>query len=159
MLVCLAVIAMLALFLKYRGMEVAAVMTAIVALTIPPRHPGGILVYDRRRDVSWRMGPAIAAGIGGGLVFLFDLNWVAAAVVVGLRDWFGLLATWLFGPAKKPPKITPTEPMGFHQAAARTEASARRRLSYRVMKSIFGVLHGPLGNLAARTGRGGPQSG
>lgn len=154
MLVCLAVAAMLGLFLKYRGMEETAIMIGIAALGIPPRHPGGILVYDRRRDVSWRVGPAVAALIGGALIFVFDLNWVAAAIVVALRDWFGLLATWLFGPPKKIPKVTPTEPMAFGHAAARTEASARRRLSYRMMKSLFGVLLGPFGNIAARTGRG-----
>lgn len=154
MLVCLAVVALLALFLKYRGMEEVAFMAAIAAMAIPARHPGAILVVDRQRDLTWRNGSAAASFAGGILVFALGLHWSFAALVIALRDWTGLLVTALFAPPRKTPKTIPTEPLKFRHAASRTEAVARRRLSYRMMKSIFGVVLGPFGNLAARTGRG-----
>jgi hypothetical protein len=45
------------------------------------------------------------------------------------------------------------DPLTFALVAARTEASARKRLSYRLIKSLLGVVLGPFGNIAARTSR------
>jgi hypothetical protein len=44
--------------------------------------------------------------------------------------------------------------MRFAELAARTEAAARRRLIYRMAKSLLSGLLGPFGSVIARTGRG-----
>jgi hypothetical protein len=151
---CWLFIGTLATFLYLRGMEVAAVMLAVGSLGLPARHPGSVFVAKRERSVTWRVGAAVTAALGGAVVLAFGLSWLAAAAVLALRDWGGLFATVRFGAPRKPPKLIASEPIGFREAAARTEASARQRLGYRMVKSLFGVILGPFGNFAARTGRG-----
>lgn len=154
MLVSLAVIAALAFFLEARGMSVASAMAGIIALSVPARHPGGIFVIHRKRDFSWRLGQTFVVFFGALAVFVLGLDWTAAAVVLALREWGGLAATALFAPPRPAPEILPGDAMRFRDAAARTEATARKKLGYRMMKSVFGLLLGPFGTFAARTGRG-----
>jgi hypothetical protein len=45
----------------------------------------------------------------------------------------------------------------FHEAAVQTEASARKRLGYRLLRTIMVAIFGPFGNFAARTGRSAVQ--
>ncbi len=150
---CALGIAALAAFFHLRDMTEVAIMTAVVALGIPARHPGALFVAKRNRDVMWRLGAAGAAAIGAGTVLLLGLPWVAAAGMLALREWGGLLATVLFAPRSAGPSRIAAEVLAFREAAGRTEANARKRLSYRMMKSLFAVVLGPFGNLAARTGR------
>lgn len=152
--VCMVAVALLALFLDLRGMEKAAVMIAIVAIAIPARNPGAILVAKRDRNVMWKIGAAVGGVLGGLLVFAFGLGWAAAAAFAGLKPWFGLAAVRRFGARKSSLGEAPAEALRFHDAASRTESTARRRLSYRVMRSFFSVALGPFGTLIARTGRG-----
>lgn len=150
---CLAALGLLVVFLHGRGMEEAALMTAVAALSIPARHPFFLLIARRDRELTWRLGAAIVSVAGGALVLGLGLHWLAAAVVLAARDWGGLLATALFAP-RRPDRMNPaTEVLSFAETATKTEATARKRLSYRMMKSVFGVVLGPFGNLAARTGR------
>jgi hypothetical protein len=150
---CLLVAAALVVLLAARGMPEAAGMAAIIALGIPARHPLGLLVARRNREVTWRAGVAAAGIVGAAIVFGFGLPWQAAALVIALRDWVGLAATALLAPRHRPVRES-AEPLTFAEAAGLTEANARRRLSYRLMKTLFAVALGPLGNFAARTGRG-----
>ncbi len=74
--------------------------------------------------------------------------------MLGLKEWGSVLATALFA-RNRPDFAPPTpEPLTFAELAARTEASARRRLTYRMAKSVLGGLLGPVGTVIARTGRG-----
>lgn len=101
----------------------------------------------------WKVGASVVALAGAAIVFFFHLSWVAAAFVIALRDWGGLVAAMLFA-RRRPLKGKPPErPLTFAEAATQTEANARRRLGYRLLRTLFGVL-GPVGNLAARTARG-----
>jgi hypothetical protein len=152
--VCLVAVALLALFLDLRGMEKAAIIVAISAIAIPARNPGAILVAKRDRNVMWRIGSAVGGLLGGALVFAFGLGWASAAAFAALKPWFGLAAVRRFGPRKSPGGEPPAEALRFHDAASRTESTARRRLSYRLMRSFFSVALGPFGTLLARTGRG-----
>ena len=152
--VCLVAVALLALFLHVRGMEKAAIMIAISAIAIPARNPGAILVAKRDRNVLWRIGAALAGFAGGLLVFAFGLGWMAAAALAGIKPWVGLAFVRRFGPRKTPSDEPPAAALRFHDAASRTESTARRRLSYRLMRSFFSVALGPFGTLIARTGRG-----
>lgn len=151
---CALAIALLVGFFYARGMGEAAAMIAIVSLALPARHPGALFVAKRDRDVMWRLGAAVTSVAGAAAVFLFGLHWTAAAAVLALREWGGLAATLLLAPQRRGPSRIVSEVLEFREAASRTESSARRRLSYRMMKSLFGVVLGPFGNLAARTGRG-----
>ncbi len=151
---CAVIIAGLVAFLDWRGMGEVAVMTGVVALGIPARHPGALFAADRDRDLWWRAGVAAVGVAGSAVVLLLGLPWLAAAGVLALRDWGGLLATLLFARRRPEPASVLPEVLSFAEAARRTEATARRRLSYRVVKSLFVVAFGPLGNIAARTGRG-----
>ena len=151
---CAVAVALLVLALDLRGMEKAAAMVMIAALAIPARNPGAILVAKRDKVVSWKMG-SVFWGLAGALsVLALGLNWVAAALFLALRPWAGLAVTIRWGPKRKPPSVPPGAPLEFRHAAAKTEASARKRLSYRLMRSTLSVMFGPFGNLIARTGRG-----
>jgi hypothetical protein len=87
-------------------------------------------------------------------VFALGLPWQAAALVIGLRDWGGVLSKALFGRRHVPGGKGTSAPLTFAEAAGATESTARRRLSYRLVKTVFAVFLGPVGNVAARTGRG-----
>ncbi|HYI42110.1 MAG TPA: hypothetical protein VD768_00600, partial [Sphingomicrobium sp.] len=140
--------------LALRDLPKAATMVAVIALAIPAKHPFGLLVARRNRDVIWRLGVGVTAVAGAAVVLALGLPWQAAAVVIAVRDWGGLLATALFAGRRAPTTKDMAETLTFAEAAAHTEATARRQLSYRLMKTLFAMILGPVGNIAARTGRG-----
>ena len=147
------VAAMLVALLWFRGLHEAAAMVAIVALAIPARTPLGLLVAHRRRLPRWRIGSAVTFVIGSSIVLVFGLHWIAAAAVLALREWGGLIATLIFAPLRFLTDRAVNEPLTFAEAARRTEAAARQKLSYRLISSAASLALGPFGNLAARTGR------
>lgn len=151
---CALVTAALVALLAARDMREAAAMIAIMALAIPARHPFGVFVARRDRVVTWRLGVAVTAIAGAAVVLALGLPWQVAALALALRDWGGLLATAVFAPRHAPGRRATSETMTFAEAAAQTEATARRQLSYRLMKTLLAMLLGPVGNVAARTGRG-----
>jgi hypothetical protein len=113
-----------------------------------------VLTIRREREAAWRLGSALTVVIGAALVWQLQLDWWHAALVLGLKEWGSQLFIVLF--ARNRPHFDPpaTEPLTFAELAARTEASARRRLTYRMAKSVLGGLLGPVGTVIARTGRG-----
>ena len=153
LLVCIVATALTASLLFARGLHVAALMVAIAAFAIPARNPAAMLVARRDRIATWRLGSAITFVVGSGLVLLLGLHWAAAAAVLALREWGGLAATLLFAPPRERKGVVWTEPLTFGEAARRTEASARQKLSYRLISSVATLFLGPFGKIAARTGR------
>ena len=151
---CVVVVSALVAVLVALDMPLEAAMVAIVALSIPARHPFGLFVARQERIVGWPVGVAVTATIGSAIVFVFGLPWQAAALVIALRDWGGVLAKALSGRRHVPGSKATSEPLTLAEAAGATEATARRRLSYRLVKTLFAVVLGPVGNVAARTGRG-----
>lgn len=151
---CLAVVGLLAGFLWWRGMTVAAGSLALIAAGIPARNPGGILVIRKDREIPWRLGASAMSVVGMLLVWQLGGSWWEAALVIAARDWAGLLATALFARPRQPAAEPATEVLQFAEVAARTEAAARKRLTYRMAKSVLGGLLGPFGTVLARTGRG-----
>jgi hypothetical protein len=149
---CAILVAALAAALDLLNMQEAAAMVAIIALGLPARHPGELLVAKRYRIEKWRLGSALASVVGAGVVLALGLDWRAGALVLALRDWTGLLAAILFAP-RRPAKADPSI-LTFADAAAQTGASAWRKLSYRVLKGLLTAVLGPAGSFAARTGRG-----
>ena len=153
LIACIAATGLLYALIDGRGLHEAAAMVAITALAIPARNPAGLLVARRERIATWRLGSAITFAIGSGLVLLLGLHWSAAAAVLALREWGGLLATLLFALPRDRNGRVRTKPLTFDEAAQRTEASARQKLSYRLISSVASLFLGPFGNFAARTGR------
>lgn len=147
-------VALLAGFLWWRGMADAAGMVLLIAAGVPARHPGGALSARKDRDVPWRLGAALTGMAGAALVWKLGGEWWQGALVLGLRDWGGLLATFLFAPRRVAADLPVAEPLTFAEVAARTEVSSRRKLTYRMAKSMLGALLGPVGTVIARTGRG-----
>lgn len=145
---------LLILFLWWRGMGEAALMVALVSLGLPARHPGALLVAWRNRVVSWKLGAAGTGLAAAGLVVLLGGGIVGAGLALAAREWGGLAASALFAPRRKPSDPLPDEPLTFAEIAGRTEASSRRRLTYRIGKSALIAMFGPFGNIMARTGRG-----
>ena len=149
-----AVVALLAAFLWWRGMEEAAGMVLLIAVSLPARHPGGVLSARKDREVPWRLGAALTGVAGAALVWKLGGEWWQGALVLGLRDWGGLLFTLLFARRRPDAELPEVEPLTFAEVAARTEVSSRRKLTYRMAKSVLGALLGPVGTVIARTGRG-----
>jgi len=135
-------------------METAAVMICLVSIGLPARHPGSLLIASKDRTVTWKLGAAITGLVAAGVVYLLGGGIAGAALALAVRDWGGLLATALFAPRRNPRDPLPEEPLTFADFASRTEASSRRRLTYRIGKSALVAMFGPFGNLIARTGRG-----
>jgi hypothetical protein len=90
-------------------------------------------------------------------VLLLDLPDMWAAFAFGLREWAGLAGAKLTRPSrpKALPQLAPTtEALTWSEIAARTYAVSRRRLAFRLAKSLLGATLGPFGGILARTGRG-----
>jgi hypothetical protein len=92
--------------------------------------------------------------IGAAAVFLLDLGWQGAALVLALRSWGGLLSAILFAPRHVPSDQPAAGPLAFAEAAAQTGAKSRRRLNYRIMAGVLVAMFGPVGGFLARTARG-----
>lgn len=154
LLAALTVTAALAAILWWRGMEVAAAMLLLLTAGLPARHPGVVLTMHRDREVVWRLGSAVTVLAGAALVWQLGLDWWHAALVLAAKEWGSLLATALFARTRSDWREPKEQPLAFAELAARTEASARRRLTYRMAKSVLAGLLGPVGTVIARTGRG-----
>lgn len=141
-----------ALYLR-GAVELSVMLVALVA-GLPARHPGVIFIAARDHAVTWRAGIAIASLAAGAATLLLGLDWWWGALLFGLRDWGGLLLSLVVAkpqPAAVEPAATALE---FPEVAGRTEAVARRRITYRLAKGVLGAVLGPLGSVVARTGRG-----
>lgn len=154
LIACLLAMGGIAALLIARDMEVVGWMVVGMAFGVPARHPMRVLLVKRRPEVSWRLGVAVASLLAGAAVLLLGLDWWWAAVLFGLRDWGGLFMTLVAGRLRTPVEHPRSEPMAFDELAARTENTARRRLTYRLAKSVLAGVLGPFGTLIARTGRG-----
>jgi hypothetical protein len=154
LLICALLIGAFMLILDARGFHEPAAMLGIIALGIPARHPGQLLVAKRRRVALWRTGAAVTTLVGAATVFFFKFDWQAAALVLALRSWGGLLAALLFAPTQRSSREHPTQPLDFAQAAAATGVKSHSKLSYRIIASLLVALFGPAGKFVARTGRG-----
>jgi hypothetical protein len=75
------------------------------------------------------------------------------AFAFGAREWIAYAALRWWPRPPFLPRRDRTEPVSFGEVAQNSAVFGRRLLAYRITKSMLTVL-GPLGNLAARTGRG-----
>lgn len=149
--VALVLVALLAEGLKAIGQLQVAAFLPFVALGMPAR-------YLRLVDVRAASSYSRLALAGGGLAMVllgWAAGWHAAALglAFGAREWIGYAVLRWWPRVPPPAGVVLTEPLRFDEVARYTAISGRRLVAYRLTKSLLTVF-GPVGNAAARTGRG-----
>jgi hypothetical protein len=147
----LVLVALLAEGLKSIGQQQVAAFLPFVALGMPARY----LRFVDVRAASRYSRLALSAGGLAMVLVGWAMGWEAAALglAFGAREWIGYAVLRWWPRAPRPPKVLLTEPLHFEEVARYTAISGRRLVAYRLTKSLLTVF-GPLGNAAARTGRG-----
>ena len=152
--VLLANIALVALFvvaLRAIGQSEVAAFLPLVAIGLPAR----VLRFSDARTDSPYFRLALAAG---GLATAL-LGWAAGLGAVGLglafgaREWIAYVVIRCWPRNPRPPLRPLGEKLTVAEIARNTAIGGRRMLTYRLTKVALTVF-GPVGNIAARTGRG-----
>ena len=133
------------------GQDEVAFFLPLVAVGMPAR----IL---RNSDVRTDS-PYFRLALSSGGLAMAVLGWAAGLGAVGMglafgmREWvaYGVIRYWPKG--VHVPSRPIVDPLDFAEIARNTAVSGRRLLTYRITKIALTVF-GPVGNIAARTGRG-----
>lgn len=149
--IALILVALLAEGLKAIGQGEVAAFLPFIALGMPAR-------YWRFADVRTASPfSRLALGLSGLAMVLIGwaAGWGAAALGLAFstREWIAYFAMRWWPRAPSPLKPDLDQPMRFAEVAKYTAILGRRLITYRLTKSLLAVF-GPLGNVAARTGRG-----
>lgn len=137
--------------MKAIGQQQIAAYLPYLALGMPAR-------YLRLVDIR-TSSPYFRLALSGGGLAMAALGWAAGwhkigmAFAFGAREWIAyvVLRWWPREPLQ--PRRHVSEPIHFAEIARNSAVFGRRLLTYRITKSIL-TIFGPLGNAAARTGRG-----
>ena len=151
LVVALVLVALLAEAMKAIGQPQIAAFVPFIALGMPVR-------YLRFADVRVASPYYRLALSVGGLAMVaigWAAGWDAAALglAFGAREWVAYAALRLWPRAPRPSRAPTSERLRFAEVARVTAVAGRRLLTYRLTKSVLTVF-GPVGNIAARTGRG-----
>ncbi len=151
LVVALLLVAMLAEAMKSVGQQQVAAFLPFVALGMPVRY----LRFADIRVASPYYRLALSAGGLAMVAVGWAAGWDAAALglAFGAREWIAYVALRLWPRAPHPPRVPTSEPLRFEEIARSTAVLGRRLLTYRLTKSLL-TIFGPIGNVAARTGRG-----
>lgn len=133
------------------GQELVAAFLPWIALGMPARH----LRFADVRTSS----PYFRLALGGGGLAMVLLGWalgwhaLGMAFAFGARQWvaYAVLRWWPRAPRQPTEQLS--DKLGFAEVAMTSALVGRRLLTYRLSKVLL-TLFGPLGNFAARTGRG-----
>jgi hypothetical protein len=134
------------------GQRETAVYCLILSGLLPARllHPvfAGKRIGDIHQPLLAWTGVALA-----GLVWLLsgDAFWFAAAL--SAREWVAILVAGIAA-RRREPATEQVPRLHWREIADHSHATARRRFTYRVSKSLLKFVFGPFGSIAARTGRG-----
>jgi hypothetical protein len=151
LVVSMLLVALLFEALKAIGQQKVAAFIPYLALAMPARN----LRFADLKSAS----PYSRLALSTSGLALAAIGWAAGwqAALMGLafgaREWvaFAALRWW---PREARPSRYPTEkPLLFAEVARTTAVMGRRLLTYRLTKSLLAPF-GPIGNIAARTGRG-----
>ena len=133
------------------GQHEVAFFLPLIAVGMPAR----IL---RNSDVRTDS-PYFRLALSSGGLAMAVIGWAAGlgaigmGLAFGMREWvaYGVIRFW--PKAAHVPAYPIVDPLGFAEVARNTAVSGRRLLTYRITKIALTVF-GPVGNFAARTGRG-----
>ena len=133
------------------GQDEIAFFLPLVAVGIPARI---LRDSDVRTDL-----PYFRLALSGSGLALALIGWAAGlgamgmGLAFGMREWVAYAVIRYWPKAAIGPASPVTDPLGFAEVARNTAVSGRRLLTYRIAKIALTVF-GPVGNIAARTGRG-----
>ena len=151
LMINLALVAPLVLGLEAIGQSEIAAFVTLISIGLPAR-------ALRRADLRTSSQYFRLALSGGGLVaalagWAIGLGPMGMALAFGAREWiaYGVVRWW--PKAAHVPKRTIAAPLTLAEVARNTAGAGRRRLTYRISKVAL-TMFGPIGNIAARTGRG-----
>jgi hypothetical protein len=149
--IALMLVALIAEGMKAIDQKQIAAFLPYVALGMPAR-------YWRQADVR-TSSPFLRLALAlSGLVtvsFGWALGWPVTlmGLAFSAREWVAYFVLRWWPRAPRIPKQRVDEPLHFDEVARYTVILGRRLLTYRLTKSLLSVF-GPIGNAAARTGRG-----
>ena len=149
--IALTLVALIAEGMKAIDQKQIAAFLPYVALGMPAR-------YWRQADVR-TSSPFLRLALAfSGLVtvsFGWALGWPVTlmGLAFSAREWVAYFVLRWWPRAPRIPKHRVDEPLHFDEVARFTVILGRRLLTYRLTKSLLAVF-GPIGNAAARTGRG-----
>lgn len=149
--VTLVVLASLMWALGQIGQGELAAFVPLIAIGLPAR----VLRFTDIRTDS----PYFRLALAGGGLAMAGLGWAAGwqAVAMGLafgtREWIAFAVIRFWPKAPHIPSRSVTAPLDWPEIARASVFSARRLITYRLTKVAL-AMFGPLGNFAARTGRG-----
>lgn len=149
--VSLALVLLFAAGLEAIGQHQIALFLPLIAVGLPARVP-------RYADVR-TSSPYFRLALAGGGLAAALAGWAAGLGVVGMalafgaREWIAFVVVRWWPKAAHVPARPLDAPLGFAEVARNTAISGRRLLTYRITKVAL-TLFGPVGNFAARTGRG-----
>jgi len=151
LVVALLLVVLLTEAMKGIGQQQVAAFLPFIALGMPVR-------YLRLADVRVASPYYRLALSVGGLAMVsigWALGWQAAALglAFGAREWIAYITLRLWPRGPREPRFPTSERLKFAEVARFTAILGRRLLTYRLSKSVL-IVFGPIGNVAARTGRG-----
>ena len=133
------------------GQDQIARFLPLIAIGMPAR----IFRYSDVRTDS----PYFRLALSGGGLAMALLGWAAGlgaigmGLAFGMREWVAYAVIRYWPKAVHVPKRPIVDRLGFAEIGRNTAVSGRRLLTYRITKVAL-TLFGPVGNFAARTGRG-----
>ena len=150
---CISVVVLVALMwaLTRTGQGELAAFLPLIAIGMPAR---ALRFTDIRTD-----SPYYRLAMAGGGLALAGLGWAAGwqaaamGLAFGAREWIAFAVIRFWPKAAHVPRRPVTDPLDWPEIARATIISARRLITYRLTKVAL-AMFGPLGNFAARTGRG-----
>ena len=151
LVVALVLVGLMVEAMKGIGQHQIAAFLPMIALGMPAR-------YLRLADVRTASPYFRLAAAFGGLAMVL-LGWIAGwhavalAFAFGAREWIAYVALRWWPREPRPPKSPTSDPLSFEEVARYSAVFGRRLLTYRLTKSLL-TIFGPVGNVAARTGRG-----
>ena len=151
MIVSLILLALLMWALGRIGQRELAAFLPLIAIGIPAR----LLRFTDIRTDS----PYYRLALAGGGLAMAGLGWalgwqaVAMGLAFGAREWIAYAVIRFWPKAPHVPSHPVTHPLDWTEIARASVISARRLITYRLSKVAL-AMFGPVGNFAARTGRG-----
>lgn len=151
LVVALVLTVLLVEAMKTIGQHQIALFLPFLALGMPAR-------FLRFADVRTSTPYYRLALAAGGLAMVL-IGWIAGwqgaamAFAFASREWIAYFVVRLWPMTPRPAKRQRSDPLRFSEVATHSAILARRLLTYRLTKTVLAIF-GPIGNAAARTGRG-----
>lgn len=133
------------------GQQEVAFFLPLVAVGMPARI---LRNSDVRTDSPYFRLALSSSGVALALLgWAAGLGAVGMGLAFGMREWVAYAVVRYWPKAAHVPLNPRTEPLAFDEIGRNTAVSGRRLLTYRMTKIAL-TIFGPIGNFAARTGRG-----